>query len=354
MQRQLLEDTHLVDVCFRFLEGERPSDIATWLGEVLQTKVSREEIYPLIRETIRRGYFRLLPPLENLMRQRLADRFFGGKHEDQIHVVSVSPEAARELLPARAAKLIVDLIRQVSVARRRAGGRRVRIGLAGGGTIMRVAQALASLLRAEEDLPTLGIHAVSSGFRLKRPLTAPITFLSYFDQVPTDIDYVGLFAPAVFPAEDYDRVITLPGVEESFRLARTIDIVVTGLASAEDPHGELNEFMEFAGERTKEARDALRNEGWVGDLQHHPYSNEGPITDLRAKYRAVSLFDLEGLRTLAAKKDKYVVVVAGPCGTCGKSKHNALRPLLQVPSLKVWTDLVLDAGTCQQLLETTE
>ncbi len=350
MQNHRLKDTYLVEVCHRFLEREKPSDIAAWLGSELKKKVSREAIYPLIQEAIRRGFFVLRPPLEDLLCQRLADRYLKGTRKDRIHVASVSAEAARDLLPARAADLIADLIRQVSAARTRAGKSRVRIGLAGGGTIMRVAQALAARLRKEDKLPPLGIHALSSGFRLGRPLTAPITFLSYFDQVPTDIDYVGLFAPAVLPAEDYDRVITLPGVEESFRRAKTIDIVVTGLASADDEHGELNQFMKMAAELTKGDLDA-RDERCVGDLQYHQYSNEGPITDLRPSVRAVSLFDLEGLRTFAARKDKYVVVVAGPCGTCKRTKVKALRPLLQSPSLRVWTHLVLDARTAQELLE---
>ena len=46
MQNHRLEDTHLVEVCHRFLEREKPSDIAAWLGGVLNKKVSREEIYP--------------------------------------------------------------------------------------------------------------------------------------------------------------------------------------------------------------------------------------------------------------------------------------------------------------------
>ncbi len=350
MQNQHLKDTYLVEVCHRFLERQKPAEIAAWLGSKLKKKVSRESIYPLIQEAIRRGFFVLRPPLEDLLGQRLADRYFKGAHKDRFHVASASAEAARDWLPARAVDLIMDLIWQVVPARTAAGKTRVRIGLAGGGTIMRVAQALAARLREENKLPRLGIHALSSGFRLKRPLTAPITFLSYFDQVPTEIDYVGLFAPAVVAAEDYDRVITLPGVKESFDRAKTIDIVVTGLASADDKHGELNQFMKMAGEQTKGARKA-RNKRAVGDLQYQSYSNEGPITDLRPSVRTVSLFDLESLRTFAARKDKFVVVVAGPCGTCKKTKVNALRPLLQSPSLKVWTHLVLDAQTAQELLD---
>ena len=292
MKEPFLEDTHLVEVCSRFLKEERPSAIADWLSKELDRRVSREAIYPLVREGVRRGYLLLSPPLEDLLRQRLADRFFNGTHTDQIHVASVTPDAARDALPIRAAELIVELIHRVSAARKSAGGQRVRIGLGGGGTIMRVAQALAGLLRTELKLPPLGLHVVSSGFRLKRPLTAPISFLSYFDQVPTNIEYVGLFAPAVCRAEDYERVISLPGVEESFRNTRKIDIVVTGLASAQDEHGELREFMQFAGERTREGLDALKKDGFVGELQYQPYSEKGPITDLRAKFRAVSLFDL--------------------------------------------------------------
>jgi hypothetical protein len=48
--------------------------------------------------------------------------------------------------------------------------------------------------------------------------------------------------------------------------------------------------------------------------------------------------------------DKYVVLVAGPCGECGKTKEDALIPLLEEPSLKIWSHLVTDAQTADRLL----
>jgi DNA-binding transcriptional regulator LsrR (DeoR family) len=108
----------------------------------------------------------------------------------------------------------------------------------------------------------------------------------------------------------------------------------------------------MAGEKTRKGVEVLRKAGWVGDLQYHPYSNQGPITDDRARVRALPLFDLAGLKKLAETKDKFVIVVGGPCGTCERTKVRALRPLLQSDSMKVWTDLVTDLTTAEALLAT--
>ena len=340
-----LDEALLVEVCRRFIDKMRPADIAKWLSEEVNDRVNREEIYPLIREAIDRGYFSILPPANELMRQRIADRYRKGKDKDRIHVVSVTADSAQELLPSYAAELITSRISQIAVNKDC-----VRIGLGGGMTVRQVAKALAAQLRSAEHLPQLGFHVLTAGFAVRRPRTAPITFLGFFAQVPTDIDYVGLFAPAVVDAKDYARVRTLPGVKESFESAEQIDLIVTSLASADDQHGELNEFMTQAGQPTKATLKALRKAGWVGDLQYHPYSSEAPITNVGASVRAMSLFDLEEVRRFAGKENKHVVVVAGPCGECGAPKHKALRPLLENESLKLWTDVVMDMTTAEKLL----
>jgi len=337
----------LVEICHRFMTGARPAAIAEWLGGEVNQQVSREEIYPLMREAIKRGYFAILPPVDQILSQRIADRYRGGMDKDRVHVVSVNAESASDLVPAYAADLITRRIMEVGAIKNED---RVRIGLGGGTTMMRVAQALSARLRSAPELPRLGLHVVTAGFAVNRPRTAPITFLSLFDRVATDIDYVGLFAPAVVEAQDFDEIRALPGVKESFEGAKDIDLVVTSLAAADDEHGELNEFMVHAGERTESTLDALRKEGWIGDLHYHPYSSKGPITDVSTTVKAVSLFDLEDLTQLAARNDKHVVVVAGPCGRCGKTKTEALRPLLESPHLKVWTDVVMDFTTARELL----
>ena len=144
-----LDGALLVEVCQRFmLEKEKPQKIADWLTTKVNNRVNREEIYPLIREAIERGYFAILPPANEVMRQRIADRYRQGKDKDRIHVVSVSAASAQQLLPAYAAELIASRIREIAASKDRVG-----IGLGGGITMMRVAQSLADRLRSMDDRP---------------------------------------------------------------------------------------------------------------------------------------------------------------------------------------------------------
>jgi hypothetical protein len=91
-------------------------------------------------------------------------------------------------------------------------------------------------------------------------------------------------------------------------------------------------------------------QGWVGDVQYLPYSTTGPI-GVASGVRAVTLFELSELVEMVKSGNKHVVLVGGPCGHCGASKTEALRPLLEEPSLRVWSHLVVDAGTAEKLIE---
>jgi len=347
------DDTLLISVCERFLREDSVSDIAQWLQAEHDIPMKRENIYPLLREARRRGFLSILPPPESYLQQRICDRF--DVEKERIHVLRVRGATARDYVANAAANHIVELIHEVGQTKER-----VRIGLGGGGTIMRVARALAPRMRSEGSLPKLGLHAVSSGFDVNNPWTAPVSFLGYFDQAAPDIEYVGLFAPAVVEAEEYKHVKTLPGVEESFKKAKQIDIVVTSLAAATDKHGELNRFMNLGekeetrkGEEKNSGVRALKKCGWVGDVSYRPYSNTGPIITSEG-IRAVSLFELKDLVKLAHQPNKHVVLVAAPCGICNKPKREALRPLLKEENLRLWTHLFMDLTTAQHLLPKEE
>ena len=175
-----------------------------------------------------------------------------------------------------------------------------------------------------------------------------MSFFGHFDRAAPDIEYVGLFAPAVVEAEEYDHVKELPEVNKSFSMAKKIDIVITSLASSSDKHGELNRFLNV-GEKKAQGVEALRRSGWVGDVSYRPYSNTEPITKSKA-IRAVSLFELKDLVELANQPNKHVVLVAAPCGICNEPKGEALRPLLQERNLRLWTHLFMDLTTAQSLL----
>lgn len=334
-------DYILVEVVQRFLAGETTDDIADWLRTAHGLDVSREQIYPMLRIAIQRGYFQLLPPPNYDVGLHLAARY--GKSPDDIQVVNATRHLGRAQVCARAVEETVSLIKSLGEKKKR-----VHVGLGGGETIRQLAQLLAKRLQAEAFLPELALHAISSGFNVSDPRTAPVTFLNFFENIGTDIEYYGLFAPALVATREYERVKGMVGVKESFQAAERIDIVLTSLATATDAHGALRQFAKVGSKHGFKAA-ALRAARWVGDLQYQPYSKKGPI-EVDAGVRAVTLFDLRGLREFAARKNKHVVVAAAPCASCFTPKTAAVAPLLECEELKVWTKLVIDIETAKELL----
>ncbi len=53
----------------------------------------------------------------------------------------------------------------------------------------------------------------------------------------------------------------------------------------------------------------------------------------------------------ANQKNRHVILMARQCGICGRSRAEALRPLLTNPQLKVFSTLVLNAATARDLLK---
>jgi DNA-binding transcriptional regulator LsrR (DeoR family) len=132
-------------------------------------------------------------------------------------------------------------------------------------------------------------------------------------------------------------------VVEAFDMEKEIDIVVTALAWAEDKDAELIHYT------NDQERKEMREAGWRGDILYRPFTDTGPLRH-KTSVKAVVLFDIPKLVKLAQTPGKHVVLVAGPCAECGKRKGPALRPLLVSPELRVWSDLVMDLPTAEQLL----
>lgn len=351
-------------VAERFLHGpsgrQKPwttSQLSKWLTDA-GYPTSREEIYPIIRQAIDRGFLRLTPTRATGLLKPLGEKFPSMPADTRILDVKQandgkerSPQAVIDSLAEEAADVVVRMIRTVADAKARGGDGQegvnpaVHIGLGAGGTTQGVAEALARRLASERHLPPLVLHALSSGFDIDRPFDAPIAFFSYFTQINHPVEFVGLFCPAIVEWDDYDRVKGLQGIRQSIERASEIDIVVTSLAQAADDHGLLNTFLNIPGGRRPELAEA----GHVGDVLMQPFSAKGPIT-VNTGIRAVTLFDLDGLVKMARARDKHVVLLAGPCVRCGVSKSEALRPLLQVPELRVCNHLITDFATAEGLL----
>lgn len=343
--RKVIPARYVFRACEMFLRekqrGRRigASEIAKWLQSENQS-CSREQVYELLNDGIDIGYLKLCPPIEVSLSRQMARNF--RFEEEQMQVLDVIGPSLEEHLAQAAAERIVERIGKLKEQ-----NKDVHIGFGAGMTTYLVAGALARLLQYEPDLPQITIHALSSGFSLERPQTAPVAFFSFFDGLNPAVKFVGLFAPAVIDSDEYESIKEKLGVRESFAAAKEhMDIVVTSLAKKDDPDGQLNRFMRKAPEW---GAAALEGAGWVGDIQWRPYSDLGPI-EVDAAIRAVTIYELSELLELAGDPEKLVLVVCGRCNVCKDNKARALLPLLRTESLRVFNHLVTDRETAEKVL----
>jgi DNA-binding transcriptional regulator LsrR (DeoR family) len=338
-----LEDWQVFRCCELFLGAvDRPSPtaVARIVSREWGIAVKHTDVYPIVSEGLKRGFARIVAPAAVKWGDAIARRF--GHPKEAIRVLAARGPSALPAVSGAAADHILDLILRLGEAMPERG---VHVGFVGGSTVMAVAHDLAVRLRHADRLPKLVFHAVCSGFNALHPETAPNSFFGYFADLPTQVDFVGLFAPPVVLAETYKDVQGGVGVRDSFQLAEEIDLVVTSLASMADEHGPLKE-LEVVSAHQLEGLDAAKA---VGDVSYCPFSAEGPIL-IEKGPRAMTLFQIPELVRLAARKDKHVVLVASPCPGCGRARADALLPLLVKPGLKVWSSVFLDEDTAREIV----
>jgi DNA-binding transcriptional regulator LsrR (DeoR family) len=338
-----VDEATLIEACELFFGGAGVGPVQTFVNERLAAReidlqIKRPEVYQLIKIAKRRKLFVVVPPRAKLYQDRIADRY--RLPADSVHVVNMD---SLNHVASAAADVVIGLIGKMQRKKDH-----LRIGLGGGWTSMLLARDLATRLRGLVNPPAITLHALSSGFDVSRPQTAPVSFFGYFANLGMDVDYVGLFATAVADTKDYPRIRRQPGVRESFEMKDDLDLVFTGLGSASHSQGDFSKFMAHG---KKGGVRALERAGWIGDVQYRPYSATGPIK-VDPGIRAVTLLELDDLRRMASDEqpDKHVVIVAGPCAICGSPRSDAVLPLLDEPKLKFWTHLVMDQGTAGHLL----
>jgi hypothetical protein len=338
------------------------SSVADWLQKVKgRTDITREKIYPMFWEACNRGFLLLQPPAEHHLRKKLENNFALYRHPGEVTVVNVSDENAAQHVTSTAADQIVELIERVWKEKKEQypnnpEKQAVHLGMGAGFAAMLVARRLASKIRSGAEVPQIVLHAISSGgFLPNEPYKSPSTYFSYFDPTLMNVKFVALFSATVVSSSDYENQKKNPAIRYSFEKRDEIDIIVTSLASADHQHGLLVQYLTHLVEQQLMSRNVLTkmfNAGWIGDVQFRPYSVEGPLPENVCPVRAVTLFELSELVDIAKDRTngKYVVLVAGPCGECGETKKNALRPLLANEKLRLWTHLIVDAQTAKELL----
>ena len=121
-----------------------------------------------------------------------------------------------------------------------------------------------------------------------------------------------MFGETLVPTSDLTEILGRPGLKEAYGRRDQIDIVVTAMGDFTDPHDLLKTFLQEAGVPV--------GKSWVGNVQYRPYDETGPVSEGPNDLRALTLFDLDDFREMAALKNRHVVLLARQCGLCERTR----------------------------------
>src|SRR5262249_27138304 len=136
--------------------------------------------------------------------------------------------------------------------------------------------------------------------------------------------FVGLCAPEVVRATDYDHLRNCAGIKEAFDRRGELQIIVTAAGRWECGHST---FYEMLDRHAPASRQALREQGCIGDLLWQPLSRQGGPLRLATESRPMTLLDLDELARFVGA-GKQVLLVLGPCSRCRQPKTEVLRSIL--------------------------
>lgn len=394
-------DRHAMTICNMFLNGEERgvyTRIAAYLSKHSNTNVSREAAYPVVRQLFQKHAL-LLPPKNEELAHRLADSYHIGR--DRVRVVESNimwdalPDAGSlemSSLGAAAAEWLRDLVRdpeapavrkQLLYSDRKGSASnpdssttpKLHIGFSSGRTAKEVARSLSRIVASTSWFPKLVLHAINTGFEIQDPTTIPTSFFGFFAAQQAN-EYVGLFSSLLVEGgKSWEHTKKLPGIVEAFDRRHEISVVVTSAGDASDPRNHLRLALE-----RYSSSDIPGRRGYIA---YRPYDDHGPIVEPQDEHsdgepimRTVSVFELEDLKKLAAEANKISLLVVGghfkvaTAGNHGSSesgtdqpsqsdterstKWRAIHPLLCQPKLRVWSHVLLDTATAQDLLSYNE
>ncbi len=395
-----------------FCQGKSPSQIQRQLSERFEETIRREEPYRLLQLAGALGYFIYRPPLEERLGEKLSDKWdLSGAYVVQTGVLAD--------VASHAAEVLLDLIKQEWTVRRSGiaprGGRTeadrddeagtVRIGLAGGRTVLKIVRALVELLKREDPYkvpPVLGFHTACTGIDYHDPSTDPNAFMTHLLRVPgidTRTFAVPYQAPPIMRPDVRAMLEEEPQMRRAARLFKEVDILVTAGSSWRiweiSGSGELRPAPESHRDRAAEFmdldpddpdRDAdgpdplntiysqlkalmLRHDkrgynrlikaGTVADMLWQPLTFSGPA-EVDTKVQAMTLAPLSGIPDFI-DRGKRVLFVLGPYEG-GFDKGDVLLAALgaeatadaALSARPLFTHLVCDHRTARAVLKTVE
>lgn len=345
------------------------STIANWAKDRFKREdITREKVYPIVWEGFKRGFISLNPPISEDLRSKVISKFGLQDHLDKcggdVYIADVSDIKSAKSVSYRAAETVIALLKSLKSEHIRTTSNsvansedfRVHIGFGSGYIAMEVAKRLSS--RVDDNIPKLTLHAITSNYYLEEQEKSATTYISYFTENHLDVRCEGydttplICGDSSAIAEHWKN----PSLKSCYTKRDDIDIIVTSLADAHDDHGLMRNY--FSKLETKEnVINTLEKQNWIGDLLFNPYSVAGPI--FPDTVQTVPLFSFNELVDIAqnssanslSSKQRYIVLIAGPCAKCNRTKTDALYPLLVNPEMRAWTHLVLDRITAQELSE---
>jgi len=284
----------------------------------------------------------LVPPLEEKLAQAIENKFSCPR--GSVRVVDCPAPGSNESVAASAAEWAVDLVKELHQA---AGGT-IGVGLGPGRATLDFSRAFSRRLREDPSVPKLNLVAISAASPVRCPEYSSISFFNLFP--PTSVDQrIGLFAETLVRSQLIQEIQARPGCREAFEAAKDIHLVVTSMGDMEDEHALLRIWY-------SECQNEPKPSWWgeaVGDIQYRPFGVDRFLKDKLNDLRAVTLFELDDMVTLARRRDRHVILIARQCGLCEprRTKAKAVRPILKNPDMRVFSRLVLDSPTAYGLLQ---
>jgi DNA-binding transcriptional regulator LsrR (DeoR family) len=323
------------------------------IAEHLQKKfptvsgLTRESVYALIEEAVERRLMRLAPPLNQALGDELV-RKYGLLAAGEVEVVDTMDASDNGKVAVAAAERAMRALERI--AKKKKGP--VGIGLGPGRATLEFCRHLSELLRVHsktvrtEERVRVKLVAITAGCPVGMLEYAPISFLNLF---PEDLvaGKVGLFAETLVPSREFKKIRQRMGVREAFAAGEDIDIVVTAMGDFHDEHDLLAAFLKDSAVDV----NRLRQNGVIGNVQYRPYTKSGAVIEGPGDLRAVTVFEIQDLVKLATNRNKEVILMGRQCGLCKRTRAESLKPLLTNPDLKVFSTLVLDQETAEELVE---
>ncbi len=368
----------------RWCDGQTQGEIVTELGK-LGVTVDPETVREVTRKARRNGWLRFMPPADERAKLQIEKL-----HEKHRLVVRVVPTLEASDIAAEGARLLCDILQEL----RSHGRDEVHIGWLGGRTPMLLAVSLAKIFAdisawqmSPRNFPSkITFHSLIGNMLSDDPNIDPNAYFTHFTSAAHQIDdhfrlkFRSLPAPGVVLLAQYDILnqfaLIRSALDKPSKLEQ-LDVIVTScghwsndsknhFSAGDHMSAACGDVKELAGawESTKELIDGS---GVIGDFAWCPMSTAGPIDVAKAPIQLVKVLDVEDLcrfvvrgREQPSGRRGVVLLLAGPCGGCDRSKGDLLHSVLDSPGLGATfesppvTHLVLDRRTADQYLRTRD